>query len=97
MSSCVPARATPLPTTPPQPKTTLRWSFRRGDDLVVCQLGLDREDSAYELTMIVPWILRPSTEYFTDAIAALQRQAAVERLLVDEGWSLESFRREPRG
>jgi hypothetical protein len=76
--------------------TVLQWSYRRGHEAVVCELGLDKEDDAYELTTSVPWSLQPSTERFADAIAALQRQVAVERLLINEGWSLVSFRREER-
>lgn len=93
MAACASAPATTRTLPPAQsgPSAVLQWSFRRGDDVVICRLGLDREESAYELTMTVPWIVRPSTERFADAMGALQRQAAVERLLVDEGWSLESF------
>jgi hypothetical protein len=32
-----------------------------------------------------------TTELFDDAMAALQRHAAIERVLIDEGWMLEDF------
>jgi hypothetical protein len=97
---CAPATATAQPSplvAPVRTGTSLRWSFRRREAIVTCQLGLDSEESAYELTTTVPWSVDPTVERFADAIAALQRQAAVERLLVDEGWSLERFAREEIG
>lgn len=78
------------------PTTILRWSFRRGQRVIVCELGLDRSESAYEVTTAVPWTRRPLTEYFADATSALQRQAAVERMLIGEGWSREGFVRAER-
>lgn len=70
----------------------MRWTFRRDAETVVCELGLNRDDSAYELRIDPPW--NPTgitTESFNDAIAAFQRHASIERILIDEGWSLESF------
>lgn len=70
----------------------MRWTFRRDAEMVVCELGLNCDDSAYELRIDPPW--NPTgitTESFNDAIAAFQRHAAIERILIDEGWSLESF------
>ena len=73
----------------------LRWTFRRGDDAVVCELGLNSDDLAYELRLDPP--SNPAgmtTELFGDAIAAFQRHAAIERLLVHDGWMLEAFESE---
>jgi hypothetical protein len=70
----------------------LRWTFRRGDDAVVCELGLNSDDLAYELRLDPP--SNPAgvtTELFGDAISAFQRHAAIERLLVHDGWMLEGF------
>jgi hypothetical protein len=70
----------------------MRWMFRRGDDALVCELGLSRDRDAYELFIDPP--RNPvglSSERFDDAMTALERQAAAERLLVEDGWSLESF------
>jgi len=70
----------------------LRWTFRRDDESFVCELALNTDDSAYELRFNPPW--NPSgdtTELFKDAMKAFQRHAAIERILVDEGWMLEGF------
>jgi hypothetical protein len=70
----------------------LKWTFRRQHETVVCQLGLNRDHSAYELRMNPPWDLQDTTtEVFDDVMPALQRHAAVERVLIDEGWLLEGF------
>jgi hypothetical protein len=71
----------------------LRWTFRRGaDEAFVCELGLDRRESAYQLRLNGPTDgAADSVEFFRDAIAALMRQATIERTLVRDGWSLERF------
>ena len=73
----------------------LRWTFRRDDEVVVCELGLNGDDSAYELRLDPPWTAAgASIEQFDDAMSAFQRHAAIERLLVDDGWLLEGFESE---
>jgi hypothetical protein len=70
----------------------MRWTFIRNHETVVCELGLNRDDSAYELRIDPPW--NPTgliTEVFDDAMSAFQRHGAIERRLIDEGWSLERF------
>jgi hypothetical protein len=70
----------------------LRWTFRRDDEAVVCELGLNSDDSAYELRVNPSW--NPpggAIELFDDAISAFNRHAALERALVNEGWLLEGF------
>ena len=70
----------------------LRWTFRRAQEAVVCELGLNSDDSAYKLRLNPPWNLREiTTEVFDDAMQAFQRHAAIERVLIDEGWLLEGF------
>ena len=70
----------------------LRWTFRRAHQAVICELGLNQDDSAYELRLNPPWNLSgTTTEVFDDAMQAFQRHAAIERVLVDEGWLLEGF------
>ena len=70
----------------------LRWTFRRAHEAVVCELGLNNDDSAYELRLNPPWNLHGiTTELFDDAMQAFQRHAAIERVLIDEGWMLEGF------
>jgi len=73
----------------------LRWTFRREEDSVVCELGLNSDHSAYELRVNPPWNAAAATvEQFDDAMSAFQRHAAIERLLVSEGWLLEGFESE---
>lgn len=70
----------------------MRWIFRRDHETIVCELGLSGDDSAYELRIDPPW--NPTgitTKTFNDAIAAFQQHTAVERILIGDGWSLESF------
>lgn len=73
----------------------LRWTFRREEDSIVCELGLNRDHSAYELRVNPPWQAAAATvEQFDDAMSAFQRHAAIERMLVNEGWLLEGFESE---
>jgi hypothetical protein len=73
----------------------LRWTFRRDEDSVVCELGLNSDHSAYELRVNPPWNAATATvEQFDDAMSAFQRHAAIERMLVSEGWLLEGFESE---
>jgi hypothetical protein len=70
----------------------LRWTFRRDHDAVICELGLNSDDSAYQLRLNPPWNPHSiTTELFDDAMQAFQRHAAIERVLIDEGWMLEAF------
>jgi len=75
--------------TPVRSIRVLRWTFRRDEDAVVCELGLNSDDSAYALRIDTPG--GATTELFDDATAAFQRQAAIERMLVNERWLLEAF------
>jgi hypothetical protein len=71
----------------------MRWTFRREEETLVCELGLSGDDSAYELRIASPWNpFGATTELFDDAMSAFQRHTALERELVRDGWSLESFR-----
>jgi hypothetical protein len=70
----------------------LRWTFHRESENVFCELGLTGDDTAYQLRIEPPW--NPtgvSVEVFNDAMSAFQRHAMIERVLVDDGWTLESF------
>jgi hypothetical protein len=70
----------------------LRWVFRRGADLLACELGLTALESAYELRITVPGHPeRDQIEIFDDAMGAFQRHAMIERALVEDGWSLDTF------
>jgi hypothetical protein len=70
----------------------LRWTFRRQKDAIVCELGLNIDDCAYELRVDPAW--NPAgvtTELFDDAMSAFERHATIERMLVEAGWMLEGF------
>jgi hypothetical protein len=68
----------------------LRWTFRRDEETVVCELTLTPDDSAYELRVRPAWDpVGAAPELFDDAVTALQRHASIERALVNEGWSLD--------
>ena len=71
---------------------TLRWTFQRDREAIVCELGLNTDDSAYQLRLGQRRNARPATtETFDAAMEAFQRQAAIERELIEEGWTLENF------
>ena len=71
----------------------MRWTFRREEETVICELGLNGDDSAYELRIAAPWNpFGATTELFDDAMSAFQRHAALEHELVRDGWSLETFK-----
>ena len=74
----------------------LRWTFHRGpDETVVCELGLTGDDTEYELRVPPEWNpTGASVERFDDALAAFQRHAMIERVLLDEGWFLHTFESE---
>jgi hypothetical protein len=87
---------TPTPCLPlPDPARyvqILRWIFRRGDESVVCELGLTSDSSAYELRVLP--CSNPAgatTEQFDDALSAFQRHGTIERNLITLGWSLDRF------
>lgn len=70
----------------------LRWTFRRGDEATVAELCLSPDDSSYELRLNPPRDTSSAIpEVFDDAMSAFQRQAALERMLVEENWTLEGF------
>lgn len=70
----------------------LRWTFRRGTETLVCELGLNHDESAYELRLNPPWNdSSRGPELFDDAMSAFQRHAEIERMLVRAGWMLEGF------
>ena len=74
----------------------LRWTFRRDyDEAVVCELALTGEDREYELRVAAEWNpTGASIERFDDALTAFQRHAMIERMLLDDGWRLDTFESE---
>ena len=70
----------------------LTWTFHRDSETVCCELGLTGDDTAYQLRIEPPWNPTGVTvELFDDAMSAFQRHAMIERVLVGDGWTLESF------
>ena len=70
----------------------MRWTFKRDDEVLFCELGLNQDESAYEISMTPPWTAAGiAAELFDDAIAAFQRLGDIERVLVAEGWSLDNY------
>ena len=74
--------------------SVLRWIFLRTDETMTCELALSPDDSTYELR------ISPTTgkgvELFDNAMSAFQRYAKIEKILVNEGWSLQTFERDRR-
>jgi len=94
MSTCATAACPTLDATE-RTVRVLRWTFRREEEAVVCELGLNGDDSAYELRVTPVWNPTDVTrELFDDAMSAIARHAAIERTLVDDGWMLEAFESE---
>jgi hypothetical protein len=70
----------------------LRWKFRRNDETVVCEMGLTGTDSAYHLRLDPPGhTIVPDTEVFDDAMSMFERHAMIERVLIEDGWTLDGF------
>jgi len=93
MTMCVTGAVRTLPEATREVRV-LRWTFRRDAESVVCELGLNSDESAYELR--VQWPREPwnASELFDNATAAFHRHSALERVLVDDGWLLEGFESE---
>lgn len=68
----------------------LRWVYRRDQDAIICELGLNSDESAYELRLQLPAAIG-SRECFHDVTAAFNRHIDVERGLIRDGWSLDAF------
>jgi len=91
MATCATSAAALKPSADPYVRI-LRWTFTREAESLCCELGLSADDSVYQLRIDPPWNgTGLSLESFGDAMSAFQRHAAIERLLLDEGWTLESF------
>jgi hypothetical protein len=70
----------------------LRWVFRRGNQLLTCQL--DREDrrAAYMLSLVPHWDVRQAViERFDAGVSAFRRHATIADALRRQGWTLASY------
>jgi hypothetical protein len=84
----------PIPLDRERGVRTLRWCYRRDGEVLTCALALTSDYSAYELRVSPPYGTPAlNAELFDDAISAFERQAAIERALIAQGWVLEQFER----
>jgi len=91
MALCITESPVPLPPTDRHLRV-MRWTFTREDEILVCELGLNRDESAYEIRIDPAWDVADAPfELFDDAMSAFQRHAEIERQLVAQGWSLDNF------
>ncbi len=70
----------------------LRWTFRRGNQLLTCVIDRARSGGSYQLALVPQ---TPSTtgriEVFCSAFDALMRHAAIAKELRDLGWTLIAY------
>ena len=95
LRTMLPCTDAPTPTTPDSARV-LKWAFRRGSELLECELGLTSDQSSYQLRLVpVSSPACVTIELFDDVLTAFQRQARLEQRLVAQGWMLEAFESEP--
>jgi hypothetical protein len=71
----------------------LRWVFHRDNEELVFEIRFANGHLTW--ATIPPRDPARPVEVFTDGLAAVRRQAVVERLLFGAGWSLDSFSSTP--
>ena len=85
----------------------LRWVFRKGNQLLTCQLDWGGHRAAYSLSLVPHWDTRKSevgsmksersdfrkvvVETFDAGVAAFHRHASVAAQLRSQGWTLASY------
>jgi hypothetical protein len=70
----------------------LRWVFVRHTERLQCELSLDDSHLLYELrTRRLGVTASEVRERFFDVSHAFHRQSDLEKGLLDDGWSLETF------
>ena len=75
----------------------LRWVYSHQDESLTCELRLADDGLSYQLTTTpCPQHGVPEVERFKDASSAFQRQSELERKLIADGWSLESYESQVR-
>ena len=76
----------------------LRWTFRRGNELLTCVIDRARSGYGYQLA-IVPQRsshhARTSIETFRSAFDVLLRHAAIANELRELGWTLVAYTNSP--
>jgi len=75
----------------------LRWTFRRGNNILTCVIDRARNGHGYQLA-IVPQTPSQSgrIEVFSSAFEVLLRHARIARELRDLGWTLVAYTESPR-
>ncbi len=76
----------------------LRWVFVRHTERVQCELSLDDAHLLYELrTRRLGVAASEVVERYLDASRALHCQSDLERQLLEDGWSMETFEKRQVG
>ena len=75
----------------------LRWVYAQHDESVTCELQLADDGLSYQLTTTpCPQHGVAELERFKDVTSAFQRQCELERKLIADGWSLETYEAQVR-
>jgi hypothetical protein len=70
----------------------LRWVFVRHTERLQCELSLDNSHLLYELrTRRLGVVASEVIEHYVDSSQAFHRQSDLERGLLEDGWSMETF------
>ena len=77
-------------------KSVVRWTFRRGNDVLTCQVHRQRS-GRYRLS-IIPYAPQglSGIETFSHMVSALHRHAAIAARLRQDGWTVVSYGAAPR-
>ena len=75
---------------PTEATPVLRWTFRRGNDVVACQV--ERAADTYQVC-VIPYsgVGRFLIERFDAGINAFQRHASIAAYLRGTGWKLAAY------
>ena len=76
----------------------LRWTFRRGNELLTCVIDRARCGYGYQLAIVPQRSSRPSgpsIETFRSAFEVLLRHAALASELREMGWTLVAYTNSP--
>ena len=76
----------------------LRWTFRRGNELLTCVIDRVRGGCGYQLAIVPERSSRragATIETFCSAFEVLLRHAAVARELRELGWTLVAYTNSP--
>jgi hypothetical protein len=66
----------------------LRWVFRRANQFLTCELDV-RAPHTFDVCIVPHWDVSGSVvERFGDAVAAMERHAAIARALRRAGWTV---------